>query len=127
MNYYEIYDKASGIMIAKGTARECREQLGCSSIDSFYNLANRSRRGINSLYRAVIKRGGETDYPVLGPDTPALSAPLRFSKEEIEHAADRVAQHKDFGRSDALRILREYDNGLGDADDIIDIWEDDIG
>ena len=73
MNYYEIYDKATGILIAKGTAKECQKSLGCASMSSFYALANRSRRGINKTYRVVIKKGGETDYPVLGPDTPPLS------------------------------------------------------
>lgn len=79
MNYYEIYDQATGVLIAKGMAKECRRNLGCASIDSFYALANRSRRGINKTYRVVIKKGGETKYPVFGPDTP----PLR--KKEDNH------------------------------------------
>lgn len=66
MNYYEVYDKASDILLARGTARECQKKLGCSSIDSFYALANRSFRGINKSYRVVITKGGNTDYPVLG-------------------------------------------------------------
>lgn len=80
MNYYEIYDKATGILIAKGTAKECQKSLGCASMDSFYALANRSRRGINKTYRVVIKKGGETDYPVLGSKTP----PLNKIKEKVE-------------------------------------------
>ena len=71
LKYYEIYDKATGTLIAKGTARECKTQLCCASIDSFYALANRARRGINKTYRVVIKKGGETDYPVLGERTPS--------------------------------------------------------
>lgn len=59
MNYYEIYDQYSDELLAKGTAKECRRQLGCASADSFYALANRSRRGINKKYRVVIKKGGE--------------------------------------------------------------------
>jgi len=70
MNYYEIFDAKTGVLIAKGNARECKKILGCSSIDGFYALANRSRRGINKKYRAVIKKGGEVDYPVLGKDDP---------------------------------------------------------
>lgn len=70
MNYYEVYDRYSDELLAKGTAKECRDQLGCSSMDSFYALANRSRRGINKNYRVVILKGGETDYPVLGKDGP---------------------------------------------------------
>lgn len=63
MNYYEIYDRYSGELLAKGTAKECRRQLGCASKDSFYALANRARRGINKKYRVVIKKGGEVEYP----------------------------------------------------------------
>lgn len=66
MKYYEIYSAKTGELLAKGTSRECRRQLGCASLDSFYALANRSLRGINKQYKAVIKKGGETDYPVLG-------------------------------------------------------------
>lgn len=66
MNYYEIYDRYSDELLAKGTAKECRRQLGCASADSFYALANRSRRGINHKYRVVIKKGGEVEHPVLG-------------------------------------------------------------
>lgn len=72
MKYYEIYDAITEELIANGTAKECKEKLGCSSMDTFYALANRSRRGINKTYRVVIKKGGQTDYPVLGPDTPLL-------------------------------------------------------
>ena len=70
MNYYEIYDRYSDELLAKGTARECRKQHGCASLDSFYALANRARRGINQKYRVVILKGGETDYPVLGENDP---------------------------------------------------------
>ena len=70
MNYYEIYSVETGKLIAKGTARECRKQLGCSSLDSFYALANRSLRGINKKYNVIKKKGGETDYPVLGATDP---------------------------------------------------------
>lgn len=66
MNYYEVYSAITGELLAKGTARECRKQLGCASLDSFYALANRSRRGVNKRYEVIIKKGGETDYPVLG-------------------------------------------------------------
>ena len=70
MNYYEIYDRYSDELLARGTARECRKQLGCASLDSFYALAHRARRGINKTYRVVIKKGGQVDYPVLGKDDP---------------------------------------------------------
>ncbi len=70
MNLYEIYDKESGILLARGNARECKKKLGCSSIDSFYALANRSLRGINKSYKVVITKGGNTYYPVLGEDDP---------------------------------------------------------
>lgn len=70
MKYYEIYDAKSDRLLAKGTARECKRELGCSSMDTFYALANRSARGENGKYRVIIKKGGETDYPVLGKDHP---------------------------------------------------------
>lgn len=70
MNYYEIYLADSGVLVAKGTARECKKQLGCASMDSFYALAARSIRGINKKYTVIRKKGGETDYPVLGANDP---------------------------------------------------------
>lgn len=70
MNYYAVYDRYSDELLAEGTARECMKALGCASLDSFYALANRSRRGINKKYRVVIKKGGEVDYPVLGKGSP---------------------------------------------------------
>ena len=72
MKYYEIYDTVTGALICRGTSLECKEALGCASLDSFYALANRSRRGINKSYRVEIKKGSATSYPVLGPSTPKL-------------------------------------------------------
>lgn len=69
MNYYEIYDRRTEQLIAKGTARECRRTLGCASLDSFYALANRSERGINKKYIVKKMKGGDTDYPVLGKES----------------------------------------------------------
>lgn len=59
MNYYEIYDRYSDELLTRGNAAECRKALGCASLDSFYALANRARRGINKKYRVVIKKGGQ--------------------------------------------------------------------
>ncbi len=59
MNYYEVYSKKTGELLAKGTARECRRVLNCSSLDSFYALANRSLRGINGKYTVKKMKGGE--------------------------------------------------------------------
>ena len=70
MNYYEIYDNQSGELLARGNARECRKQLGCSSLDTFYALESRALRGLNNKYRIVKMKGGETDYPVLGKEDP---------------------------------------------------------
>lgn len=70
MNYYEVYSNETGELLAKGNARECRRLLGCSSLDTFYALANRSARGVNKRYRVIIKKGAETDYPVLGEKDP---------------------------------------------------------
>ena len=70
MNYYAVYDAESDRLLAEGNARECQKKLGCSSLDTFYALANRSARGINKKYRVVIKKGGEVEYPVLGKSDP---------------------------------------------------------
>lgn len=70
MNYYEIRDAVTGKLIARGNSRECRKILGCSSMDTFYALVNRSRRGINKKYSVVILKGSEADYPVLGKEDP---------------------------------------------------------
>ena len=66
MNVYEIYDKESDILLARGTARECQKILGCASVDTFYTLESRARRGLNKSYRVVVIRGGDTDYPIFG-------------------------------------------------------------
>ena len=63
MNYYEIYDRYSGELLTRGNAAECRKALGCASLDSFYALANRARRGINKKYRVVIKKAGRWTTP----------------------------------------------------------------
>ena len=73
MKYYEIHDRQTGKLLARGNARECRRQLGCASIDSFYALANRSLRGINQKYAVKIFKGGEVEYPVLGQNDPILT------------------------------------------------------
>ncbi|MBQ4120452.1 MAG: hypothetical protein IJD35_00405 [Clostridia bacterium] len=70
MNYYAIYDARSGVLLAEGNSLECKRKLGCSSMDTFYALVNRSRRGINHKYKVVIKKGGDVDYPVLGKKDP---------------------------------------------------------
>ena len=70
MNYYEVYDRHSGELLAKGTARECRKILGLANVGSFYATVRQARKGISNKYRAVVMKGGETDYPVLGKDNP---------------------------------------------------------
>jgi len=70
VNYYAVYDAKTGILLAEGNAVECRRKLKCSSLDTFYALVNRAKRGINKKYRVVIKKGGEVDYPVLGKNDP---------------------------------------------------------
>ena len=72
MKYYEIYHKESNVLLAKGTARECRKIMGCSTIDTFYSLVSHVRTGRNNLYRVVTKESWETDYPVLGKKDPVL-------------------------------------------------------
>lgn len=81
MNYYEVYERQSGELIARGNARECRRQLKCASLDSFYALAARSARGINKKYTVKILKGGQTEYPVLGEHDPLYKEGKQ--KEEI--------------------------------------------
>ena len=82
MNYYAVYDAKSGLLLAEGNARECRKKLGCSSMDTFYALADRSARGINKKYRVVIKKGGEVDYPVLGENDPLYESYRKGEKNK---------------------------------------------
>lgn len=70
MNYYAVYDAKTGILLAEGNAVECKRKLKCSTLDTFYALVNRAKRGINKKYKVVIKKGGEVDYPVLGKNDP---------------------------------------------------------
>ncbi len=82
MNYYEVYDRHSGELLAKGTARECRKILGLASVDGFYCIVRQARKGISNKYRIVVMKGGETDYPVLGKDSP-------IHKMEAERYAEK--------------------------------------
>ena len=80
MNYYAVYDAKSGVLLAEGNAVECRRKLKCSSLDTFYALVNRSKRGMNKKYKVVIKKGGEVDFPVLGKNDPIYA--MKKKKEE---------------------------------------------
>ena len=82
MKYYEIYNAKTGVLLAKGTARECKRILGCSSMDSFYALANRASRGKNKSYHVKIEEGGRTDYPVLGENNPVHLKERRMREEK---------------------------------------------
>lgn len=90
MNYYEIYDNLTGQLAAKGNAQECREQLGCASMDSFYALANRSLRGINKRYTVTKMKGGETDYPVLGENDPIHEYGAKILEPVTKHEERNV-------------------------------------
>jgi len=85
MNYYEIYDAKTGELLASGTSRECKKKLGCSSIDTFFSLANRSKRGINKKYKVIIKKGGEVEYPVLGKDSPVHKTEAQNKERKMLH------------------------------------------
>ncbi len=82
MNYYAIYDSRTGALLVEGNALECKRKLGCSSMDTFYSLVNRSKRGINHKYTVVIKKGGEVDYPVLGVKDPLYDE--YYNKKKVE-------------------------------------------
>ena len=82
MNYYEVCDRHSGELLAKGTARECGKILGLANVGSFYATAMQARKGISNKYRIVVMKGGDTDYPVLGKDSP-------IHKMEAERNAEK--------------------------------------
>lgn len=82
MNYYAFYDAETGRLLAEGTAVEVKRKLGFASIDVLYAMANRSRRGIIKKYRVVIKKGGQTDYPVLGKRDPLYEKYMEEKKND---------------------------------------------
>lgn len=43
---------------------------------------------------------------------------FRFTGADIAHIMNRT----DLGREEVIRILKEWDRGIGDADDVIDAW-----
>ena len=88
MNYYAIYDSTTGVLLAEGNSVECKRKLGCSSMDTFYALVNRSRRGINHKYKVVIKKGGDVDYPVLGKKDPMYEEYHRRNEESESEKTD---------------------------------------
>ncbi len=45
---------------------------------------------------------------------------LRFTEDEIAHAISRIG----LSRDEVLNILREWDRGIGDVDDVLDAWFD---
>lgn len=49
---------------------------------------------------------------------------LRFSERDIYHAMLRLGLIGVGGREEAVHILREWDRGYGDADDVLDWCED---
>lgn len=57
---------------------------------------------------------------------PNNSFTTRFSDEDVLHIEERLGWSHTFeSRSEIIRILHDYDQGRGDADDIIDTYEDD--
>lgn len=63
------------------------------------------------------------------PDTCCLPTEegVRFSEEDIDRAMERLFLSGADGRRKAARILREWDDGHGDVDDVIDRYEDEEG
>jgi len=47
----------------------------------------------------------------------------RFTEQDITHAMERMGISDVSGRAEALRVIREYDRGVGDIDDLLDEWE----
>lgn len=46
---------------------------------------------------------------------------LRFTEDEIDYAISRLG----LSRDEVLSILRGWDRGVGDVDDVLDAWFDD--
>lgn len=56
---------------------------------------------------------------------PSDAEECRFKDEDIIHIEKRLQwSHTLESRAEIIRILCEYDNGTGDADDVIDAYED---
>ena len=53
--YYTIYDNHSEEIIAFGIAEECAKQLG-RSLDSFYSMVYRSKKGKTKKYTIFSER-----------------------------------------------------------------------
>lgn len=51
---------------------------------------------------------------------------IRFSEIEIERGANRIKCECANADKDIYEIIRAYDNGHGDIDDVIDAWENDM-
>lgn len=48
---------------------------------------------------------------------------FRFTAKDVIHIMNRTG----LGREEVIRILTEWDRGIGDADDVTDAWEDSAG
>ncbi len=58
-------------------------------------------------------------------DTP-VERGLRFTEEEVDYAMSRLEDIGGIDKQEVLRILREWDRGVGDIDDVIDEWENSL-
>lgn len=73
MNLYEIRLRETGEIVTRGTARQCAAFFG-RTVDAFRAFVYRNRHKADSVFTVNMWRGGETDYPVLGANTPPLKS-----------------------------------------------------
>lgn len=117
--------------------------------DRFYNLKSRSRKGckIQSIRELMNEENVyycKSFIPVEFLKTwkfgrvlsaletggfsyafPAEAEKIRFPDEDVIHIERRLEMPRTIeSRAEIIRLLHNYDAGIGDADDVIDLYED---
>lgn len=59
--FYMVYLAADDSIVAVGSAKECVEQMGISSVDSFYAIVSRVRHGKNQKYEVVVDESDDDE------------------------------------------------------------------
>jgi hypothetical protein len=59
--FYMVYLAADDSIVAVGSAQECVEQMGLSSVDSFYAIVSKVRHGKRPKYEVIVTEGDEDE------------------------------------------------------------------
>ena len=61
--YYTVYLNETDEVVAFGSAEECRRRLGLKSLESFYSLISKNRKGKQNRYTVITEniRGERID------------------------------------------------------------------